>query len=220
MNKRRYFLIAFAITTFVVAFSLYRRPGASAAGIAPFRHPALEHPDIAGMQVIERIELLDPKPAFNFQLTDMDRSSTQLTDFSGKLVLVGFIYTTCPDVCGLLTQHFRYIQREFKEIINEDLVLVFITTDPERDTPDRVKAYTKGFQGRWHFLTGNEEQLREVWKEYRVFVEPKKSVDIVYHSYMVALIDRNENIRYRYIGLVDPQEVIVRDINTLLKEGA
>lgn len=220
MNKRHLFLNAFAVLAFIAAFILFRQSQDTKAEIDAFRHPALEHPEVAGMQVIERIALLDPKPAFNFQLTDMDRSSTQLTDFSGKLVLVGFIYTTCPDVCGLLTQHFRYIQREFKEIIDEELVLVFITTDPETDTPDRVKAYTKGFQGRWHFLTGSAEQLQEVWKEYRVFVEAKKSVDIVYHSYMVALIDRNKNIRYRYIGLVDPQEVIVRDINTLLKEGA
>ncbi|MFQ6615651.1 MAG: SCO family protein [Fidelibacterota bacterium] len=184
-----------------------------------FEHPALENPEVAGKQVVRRIELLEPRKAFDFTLTDMDNGVTQLSDFDGKLVLIGFIYTSCPDVCGLLTQHFRHIQREFNDIVEKDLVLIFITTDPRRDTPERIKAYTRGFGGKWRFLTGSESELQEVWDAYRVFVKEKRSVDLVYHSYMVTLIDRNENVRYRYIGLVDPQEVIVKDIKHLLQEG-
>ncbi|MFQ6113974.1 MAG: SCO family protein [bacterium] len=183
------------------------------------KHPAILNPEVSGRRVVKRIELLEPKPAFNFELTDMDRTLFQLEDYRGKLVLIGFIYTTCPDVCGILTMHFRRIQREFADILDKDLVLVFITTDPKRDTPERVAAYTKGFDGRWHFLTGTESQLREVWDQYRVFVKPKPEVELVYHSYMVVLLDRQGLIRYRYIGLVDPEEVIVKDIHYLLTKG-
>ena len=218
LRKRLNILIGICITIFIVLFIGIRQSRKTEAELASFEHPALKHPEVAGKRIVRRIELFEPKEAFNFSLTDMDKSTTRLSDFHGKLVLVGFIYTTCPDVCGLLTQHFKTIQRAFEDIINEDLVLVLITTDPEKDTPERTKAYTVGFQGRWHFLTGSEEELKEVWEQYKVFVEAKKSVDLVYHSYMVALIDRNEKIRFRYIGLVDPKEVIINDINKLLNE--
>ena len=182
-------------------------------------HPAITNPEVSGKRVVERIELLEPKPAFDFGLTDMDHAPFRLEAYRGKLVLIGFIYTNCPDVCGILTMHFRRIQREFKDIIEKDLVLVFITTDPKRDTPERSASYTQGFDGKWHFLTGTETQLKEVWEHYRVFVKEKPEADLVYHSYMVVLIDREGLIRYRYIGLVDPEEVIVKDIRYLLTKG-
>ena len=185
-----------------------------------FENPAVEHPEVAGKRVVERIELLEPKEAFNFNLIDLDYSPTGLTDFRGKLVLVGFIYTSCPDVCGILTQHFRYIQRTLDEEIGKNLELIFITTDPERDTPDRVRAYTEGFDGKWHFLTGTESELQEVWDKYHVFVkEGRAGTGLVYHTYMVALIDREGMIRYRYVGLVDPEDTIIKDINYLLRKG-
>jgi protein SCO1/2 len=181
-----------------------------------FEHPAVEHPEVAGKRVINRIELIEPKKAPNFTLTDFDRSKISLEDFKGKLVLIGFIYTHCPDVCGILTMHFRQIQRKFSDIIGKDLELIFITTDPERDTPERLKAYTEGFKGKWHFLTGTREEMEKVWEAYHVFVKDKPAAGIVYHTYMVVLIDWDGFIRYRYIGLVDPQDVIVKDIEHLL----
>lgn len=186
--------------------------------VVSFEHPALQNPEVSGRRVVERIELFEPKEAFKFSLIDQNNQQTRLEDFKGKLVLVGFIYTNCPDVCGVLTMHYRKIQRTFESVIDKDLVLVLITTDPKRDNPERVDAYTKGFQGKWKFLTGTEIQLKEVWDNYRVFVKEKQEADLVYHSYMVALIDREGFIRYRYVGLVDPDEVIIKDIQQLLQE--
>ncbi len=61
-------------------------------------------------------------------------------------------------------------------------------------------------------------ELQKTWDKYHVFVKEKKAVDIVYHSYMVALIDKKGFVRYRYVGLVDPEEVIVKDVEYLLDE--
>lgn len=220
MKRRQILLIPLAGGSLVLMVALaIQQLRETEADPFVFHHPAVENPEVAGKQVVKRIELAQPTKAYDFGLTNTDHTTTRLSDFRGKLVLVGFIYTTCPDVCGLLTQHFRLIQRKFENIIDKDLVLIFITTDPERDTPERVEAYTRGFGGKWHFLTGSESQLKKVWDAYRVFVQPKESVDLVYHSYMVALIDRNENVRFRYIGLVDPEETIVQDIKHLLEEG-
>jgi protein SCO1/2 len=182
----------------------------------PFEHPAVQHPEVAGKRVVNRIELIEPKKAFNFTLTDIDNSQVSLEDFRGKLVLIGFIYTHCPDVCGILTMHFLQIQRKFSDLIGKDLELIFITTDPERDTPERLRAYTKGFKGKWHFLTGERDYLEKVWEAYHVYVKDKPAAGIVYHTYMVVLIDREGFIRYRYVGLVDPKDVIVKDIEYLL----
>ncbi len=190
----------------VIAFNRIRGDGAET-----------QNPDLAGRRVMERIVLNEPKVAHNFKLTDMNNKPSSLEDYRGKFVLVGFIYTNCPDVCGILTQHYRQIQRKFADIINKDLALVFITTDPERDTPERLAAYTEGFQGEWNFLTGAAEQLQKVWDEYRVFVKDGPAAGIVYHTYMVALIDRQGMIRFRYIGLVDPEEVIMEDIKYLIE---
>lgn len=217
---KKYVIVLFVLVAVLFAskfvFNLAGNNRETGSGILD--HPAIQNPEVAGRRVVQRIELLEPKEAFNFNLTNMDYSPTQLADFRGKLVLVGFIYTTCPDVCGILTQHFRYVQRKFKDIIDKDLSLVLITTDPERDTPERVKAYTEGFNGRWYFLTGTKPQLEEVWEQYHVFVREKKEADLVYHTYMIALIDREGMVRYRYVGLVDPEEVIVTDIRSLLAD--
>jgi len=170
--------------------------------------------------IMERIALTQPKPAFNFSLVNLDNTVLTLEDLRGSLVLLGFIYTNCPDVCGVLTQHFRYIQRKFDDLIDTDLVLAFITTDPARDTPERLAAYTKGYEGRWRFLTGSRPELEHVWEEYHVaVVDGKASSGLVYHSFMVALIDRDGMVRYRYIGVVDPEEVIIKDIELLLRES-
>ncbi|MCP5102933.1 MAG: SCO family protein [bacterium] len=184
--------------------------------VQEFDNPAVDHLDVAGKRVVNRVALLKPKKAFDFNLTNMGKTSTALNDFKGKVVLVGFLYTSCPDVCGILTMHFRKIQEEFKDVLEKDLSLVLITTDPKRDNPERLTTYTKGFGGKWHFLTGTEEQLKKTWKEYKVFVRPKEEADIVYHTYMIALIDREGYIRYRYVGLVDPKEVIIKDLKKVI----
>ncbi|MCP2605161.1 SCO family protein [Candidatus Aminicenantes bacterium AH-873-B07] len=183
-----------------------------------FSHPAVQHPEVAGKRVVQRIALIEPKPAYNFKLLNYTKDTISLSDFKGKVVVIGFIYTHCPDVCGILTMHYVQLQRIFKKEIGKSLELIFITTDPERDVPERVAAYTRGFKGKWYFLTGKREELEKVWESYYVFVKDNPRAGIVYHTYMIALIDREGFIRYRYIGLVDPTNIIATDIKNLLKE--
>lgn len=226
MNNVHRYWIASAFALFLVGggavggWLISRSTENQGAGtLSPFDHPAFGNPEVAGKRVVERIVLEEPESAFNFELINMDGSKMKLEDFSGKLVLLGFIYTNCPDVCGLLTQHYRYIQRQFAREIGKELELMFITTDPERDTPRRLTAYTHGFGGKWLFFTGSVSQLEEVWKNYDIFVtEGKEGTDLVIHSYSVALIDRKGMIRYRYMGIVDPEEAIVKDIRSLIDD--
>jgi protein SCO1/2 len=183
-------------------------------------HPAVKHPEVAGKRVVYREEVMPPVPAYNFNLTDRSKRFLSLEELKGKLVLVGFIYTSCPDVCPLLTSNYLHIQKNLKDRIGKDVELVFITTDPKRDDPDRLEQYTKAYGGRWFFLTGSVEELKVVWERYGVFVEEKQEPRgiVVYHSYKTFLIDRKGMLRFIYVGIYDP-EIVLKDIYLLLKGG-
>lgn len=84
---------------------------------------------------------------------------------SGALVVIRFTYTNCPEACPLLTGYYLYLQERFAEAADRgDLAFVFITTDPEGDTPERLSDYTAGTGGRWHFLFGDLSIMERVWK--------------------------------------------------------
>lgn len=182
--------------------------------------PGVEHPDTAGFRVIERIEYEEPINAYNFDLIDQNNTRVTLEDLKGKVVMIGFIYTHCPEACPIVAVNFRNVQNELIDHIdNEELVLVLITTDPENDTPDRLLRYTKALNGNWYFLTGELEVLKEVWDGYDIYWEIKdrnKEVT-VFHSYKTYLIDKEGQLRYEFIGVWFPND-IVPDLEYLISE--
>lgn len=186
-----------------------------------YHHPAVEHPEVAGKRVVYREEFSPPVKAHDFELLDKSNVRISLKSLRGKLVLISFIYTSCPDVCPILTNNYVYIQKKLENRIPSDLVLVFITTDPARDDAKRLRQYTKAYGGKWYFLTGSLEELKEVWKAYDVFVMEKQEPKgvVVYHSYKTYLIDKEGMLRIVYVGLYDP-DVVVEDIKSLLEESS
>src|SRR5205823_13619301 len=81
-----------------------------------------------------------------FALVDQDGEPFQFAKTRSKLVLVTFIFTTCPDLCPLLTAKFAAIQRALDANKRGDYVLLSITTDPERDTPGVLKSYAERYK--------------------------------------------------------------------------
>ena len=81
-----------------------------------------------------------------------------------KLVVVNFIYTYCPDICPLSTSRMAEVQKKLGDIIGRDIFMYSITLDPERDTPQKLKAYAEAFDVKpgWLFLTGDPKQLRDI----------------------------------------------------------
>lgn len=174
--------------------------------------------DLSGKRIVAREELKPPAPAFDFRLTDQSGKLVSLADLKGRLVLVSFIYTNCPESCPLIPRQYLQIQRRFTEAVDDGrLVLVLVTTDPERDTPDRLKRYTDRLGGRWLFLTGGLDEMKEVWRRYEVYREVKERVRevVVYHSYKTYLIDGEGNARFKYTGIWATQDVI-GDLDALL----
>ncbi|MEK6221873.1 MAG: SCO family protein, partial [Chloroflexota bacterium] len=182
--------------------------------------PGVDHPDTAGFRVITREEYDTPQPAFNFELTDQNNQPLTLEDLHGQVVMIGFIYTHCPEACPLVAANFAAVQKEFIGAVDaQNLTQVLVTTDPERDTPERLKRYTNVFGGLWYFLTGTLDEVKTVWDGYDVYWEVKdrnKEV-VVFHSYKTYLIDRQGQLRYEFIGVWYPDD-IEADIQNLLNE--
>jgi protein SCO1/2 len=165
-----------------------------------------------------RIAVDTKAPVFTLMSQDGKPFSTEKT--RGKVVLVTFIFTTCPDVCPFLTAKFAQIQRAVAKERPDDLFLLSITTDPEIDTPQVLKAYAGRYNANlksWAFLTGSEKDLAAVWRSFGVTVK-KRDRGLVQHTGLTTLIDRRGMRRFNYYGDLWQEKDVLHDISTLLAE--
>lgn len=104
----------------------------------------------------------------NLALSDQNGKTRTLADFKGKVTVVFFGYAQCPDVCPTTMAELAQV----KQALGADgdkLQGVFITVDPERDTPERLKAYMQGFDPSFVALRGTPDQTAAVAKDFRVY---------------------------------------------------
>jgi protein SCO1/2 len=153
----------------------------------------------------------------DFKLTDQDGKPFQFASARGKVILVTFVFTTCPDVCPLFTANFAGIQRSLDEKKVTDYLLLTITTDPERDRAAVLKDYAGRFKAdltRWSFLTGTRAELSKVWKAFGVNVTKTDSGQ-VQHTSLTTLVDRQSKRRVDYYGDKWQEKEILKDIQWL-----
>jgi len=195
--------------------SVSRRLAAATLLMCLFATPALGHLPLPPKKgEIGRIAKQATVP--DFTLLDQDGKPFRITSARGKIILVTFVFTTCPDVCPLLSAKFAAIQRALEERKMNEYLLLSITTDPERDTPSALKSYAQGFKadfGHWRFLTGSERDLAKVWKGFGVTV--RRSGDQVQHTALTSLIDRRGIRRVDYYTNKWEEKEILRDIASL-----
>jgi protein SCO1/2 len=106
--------------------------------------------------------------ARHLDLPDADGKPRSLADWKGKVTVVFFGYTQCPDVCPTTLAELAQIRKSLGTE-GERLQTVFVTIDPERDTPEILKAYTANFGPGVVALRGNAEQTAAAAKEFKVF---------------------------------------------------
>ena len=106
--------------------------------------------------------------AKGFSLQDHNGQVRSLSDFAGKVVVVFFGYTQCPDVCPTSMQELAEVKR-LLGVDGDKLQGVFITLDPERDTPELLKAYMANFDPSFIALRPNPEQLAAVTKDFKIY---------------------------------------------------
>lgn len=153
----------------------------------------------------------------NFTLIDQDGKRFQFKNARGKLVVVTFVFTTCPDVCPMLTAKFAAMQRELAAKKRDDYLLLSITTDPQTDTSAVLKSYAEHYKPdfrHWLFLTGSREQMAKVWKEFGVTVQ-NAGAGQIQHTALTTLIDRHGLRRFDYYTDRWQEKEILRDIASL-----
>ncbi len=161
-----------------------------------------------------------PTQAKEILLHDQHGQPFQLSDQRGKVVLLFFGYTFCPDVCPATLVAFRQIHEKLSERANE-IAFVFVTVDPDRDTPEQLNTHLALFSPDFIGLTDDLPQLETAWANY--FVDPKKQPGAgqagytVEHTSRVYVIDQAGNLRLTFpFGM--SSEAMTQDVLTLLDE--
>ena len=162
------------------------------------------------------LPLLGTIPKFKF--IDSEENLISHDDLTGKVWVADFIFTTCTMACPVMTGNMNLIHKAFK---NDDQVrIVSISVYPEYDTPEVLKEYASRYDAntdRWHFLTGPEEDVKDVIKNGFKMGDYE---DIIFHSEKFALIDQVGNIRGYYNGMkTEDVNNLKKDIIYLLKQG-
>jgi protein SCO1/2 len=155
----------------------------------------------------------DVAPAF--ALTDQDGGAISLDGLRGQIVLLDFIYTTCPGPCPVLTSARVELQKKLPEAIRDRVRFVSISLDPARDTPEALRAYALARGAdltRWSFLTGPPEAVDGVLQSYGVGTVPSTNGEIE-HVLVSFLIDDQGRIAKRYFGLDHPSDEFLRDLD-------
>ncbi len=167
------------------------------------------------------------KEAPGFVLTDQNGNRVSLSDFKGKLVLISWGFTNCPDICPLILSRLSNVMRELGDLSNEVKVL-FITIDPERDTPGRLKSYIPSFDDSFVGLTGTPGEIKQVVKDYNAFfikhpeVYGRGEFDTwdsyqMSHTTNIYLIDEHGRLLFYYPYDRLNSHNIAQDIKTILK---
>jgi protein SCO1 len=158
------------------------------------------------------------RQAPDFTLQGSDGRELKLNRYRGKVVIVGFGFTTCPDVCPTTLATLADARRGLGAAAS-DVQVLYITVDPERDVADQMQKYLRGFDTTFIGGTGTPEQLAAVRKDYGVSAEKKRYGDTytVAHSSFTYLIDRSGRIR-ALMPYGHSAEDYVHDLAILLKE--
>ena len=165
--------------------------------------------------------LIDPPAqAADFELMDQHGQDFRLSEQQGQVVLIFFGYTNCPDVCPVTLSEFRQVKNQVGDLADE-VKFVYVTVDPQRDTPERIGTYLAGFDPGFIGLTGDSQTLQEVWEDYGVLVEKKETSSaagyLIDHTARIYAIDKQGNWRLTFpFGM--ESDKIARDISHLVQE--
>ena len=201
MDKKITFvgLISLAVVALAIALNMFFFKPASFRGTA-YADPLVLAPD--------------------FTLKEANGGDCQLQANHGRIVLLFFGYTYCPDVCPTTLAELKVVMEKLNGEADK-VQVVFVSVDPGRDTSEEMQKYTERFFPSFIGLSGSEEELAPIWDDYGVFREVVERTSetnyIINHTARVILIDQNGNMRLSY-GFQTPPEDIAHDIEILLNQ--
>jgi len=152
-----------------------------------------------------------PWSAPDIKLTDHNGHPFMLSSQRGKVVLLFFGYTNCPDECPLTMAHLKLATESLGKR-SQDVQVAMITTDPVRDTQQALKDFMAHFDPSFLGLTGSPGDLQRAWRDYGVSVEAGGES----HSIFLYVIDPAGNVRETFLPDAEPNQ-IAADVGLLLK---
>lgn len=179
MSGRRLFgcgLIAVVLSTGLGACDRLSSPGAST--------------------VFKGIDISGAPYGRGFSLTDFNGTQRSLADYQGKVVMLYFGFVQCPDVCPTALALASAVMQQLGADAPE-VQLLFVTVDPERDTPELLRGYMAAFDPSFVALTGSAEEIKTAADEFRVFFKkvPTGSSYTMDHTALTYLFDPQGRIR-------------------------
>ena len=176
----------------------------------------------------DRLAVQDNLQNVEYEVTDQFGESVHFPQsFEGKVMLVGYVYTHCPDICPMITYNMRDIQREIEN--QEEFMLVSVSFDPDRDTPEVLYEYAESYrlnQDNWRLLTGERSEIESMLEKLKIstvktptrFTDDNTPIYFIDHTDKITLIDKYGQIRRTYQGSELNFDEVVNDIRVLLKE--
>ncbi len=178
------------------------------AGCAPAR-PQFKTVDITGINYAQQ-----------FALTDENGQPRQLSDFRGKVAVVFFGYTSCPDVCPITLAELANVMKKLGPNASRVQVL-FVTFDPERDTGPVLKRYLDNFDPTFLGLRGSDDQIKATAKDFKVFYEkvdgPTADSYTIDHQAVSYVFDTSGKPRLYVVDSTTTDDW-VHDLNILLDQ--
>jgi protein SCO1/2 len=165
--------------------------------------------------------VLDPaRTVQDFSLTDQHGQPFRLSDQRGKVVVLFFGYTFCPDVCPTTLGIWKRVDEALGEDA-ENVRFVFVTVDPERDTPEQLKQHVGIFNKDFVGLTGALAELTPVYQTFGVYYEKDAETEsaagyLVNHTASAFVVDSEGQWKLKH-SYGTPEEDIVHDIRQLLE---
>ena len=181
-----------------------------------------------------------------FTLINENKTEFNLSEFEGKVVVISFVFTRCPDVCPVVVQSLKWLSQQFPDEYNSELEILAITVDPWLDTPEAMGQWKENMSADWNFLswdvdpdkdgTFNPEEIgvmEEIWGAFGVGLQTYKAGEdnnsetsgrhhpfeyFIDHTTSTFILDKNLKQRVEWMDLEWIPELVVEDVKILLAE--
>ncbi|MBJ24424.1 MAG: hypothetical protein CMB64_07125 [Euryarchaeota archaeon] len=181
-----------------------------------------------------------------FTLINENKTEFNLSEYEGKVVVVSFVFTRCPDVCPVVVQSLKWLSQQFPDEYKSELEILAITVDPWLDTPEAMGQWKENMSADWNFLSWdvdpdkdgafNPEEIavmEEIWGAFGVGLQTYKASEannsntsgrhhpfeyFIDHTTSTFILDKNLKQRVEWMDLDWIPELVVEDVKILLAE--
>ena len=169
-----------------------------------------------------------------FSLTKPDGNSSNLSDYTGQVLIVSFIYSRCPDVCPIVSSNLRWVTQELADDYGTNFSIISVTVDPWWDTQNVLGEYATVRNLSWPHLTGDVSVLEPVWESFHVGLQTYTNTTydndsndtsgrhhpdyLVDHSTATIILDKEHKQRVRWNDLDWEPTLFAEDVQQLMDE--